>query len=135
MSSAMASMRPYAAVVALSALAMPALTQTLSPPANTSPAATAAQQPVAGSPRTFLEAARLAITQGQLNDASVALEEAETRILTRSVQRSPTVEPSKQPLIATINDARNAVASSDKATALAKIDEAMKNPALDAPSQ
>ncbi len=128
-------MRPYAAVIALSALAVPALTQTLSPPPATPAPAAAAPQPVTGSPRTFLEAARLAITQGQLNDASVALEEAETRILTRSVQRSPTVEPSKQPLIATISDARNAVAASDKAAALAKIDEAMKNPALDAPSQ
>lgn len=70
-----------------------------------------------------------------MRDASVALEEAETRILTRSVLRSPTIEPSKQPLIATINDARNAVASSDKAAALAKIDAAMQNPTLDAASE
>jgi len=129
-------MRPYAAVVALSALAAPALTQTLSPPpANNSPATAATQQPVTGSPKTFLEAARLAIIQGQLNDASVALEEAETRILTRSVQRSPTIEPSKQPLIATINDARNALAASDKQTALTKIGEALRAPGLDAPSR
>jgi hypothetical protein len=32
-------------------------------------------------------------------------------------------------------DARTAVAVSDKATALGKIDAAMQNPALDAPSQ
>ena len=128
----MASMRPYAAVVALSALVAPALMHTIMRP--TVRVAAAQPQP-GGSPRTLLEAARQNITQDRLNDASVALEEAETRILTRSVVRSSTIEPSKQPLIATINEARSAVAASDKATALAKIDDALKNPALDAPSQ
>ena len=128
----MASMRPYAAVVALSALVAPALMHTIMRPAVR---VAAAQPQPGGSPRTLLEAARQNITQDRLNDASVALEEAETRILTRSVVRSSTIEPSKQPLIATINEARSAVAASDKATALAKIDDALKNPALDAPSQ
>jgi hypothetical protein len=110
-------MRRYAAVIALLALAAPATAQPT------------------GSPKTFLEAARLDITEDRLADASVALEEAETRILTRSVTRAPTIEPSNQPLIATINEARAAVAATDKAAALEKIDAAMKNPALDASAQ
>jgi len=129
---------PPSLIVALSVLAAPALTQTLGslPPAtNPQPGAPPGRPPSDATPGTYLEAARLNIGQGRLNDASVALEEAETRILTRSVVRSAQVEASNQPLIVTINQARGALAANDKAGALAKIDEALRSPALNGPTQ
>lgn len=136
---------PSAIVLAVSLLAAGSgLAQTMSPPPSTLGSLPPATAPQPGAPPpsqppptpgSYLEAARLDIIQGHLDDASVALEEAETRILTRSVVRSPQVQPSNQPLVAMIAQARSALAASDRAGAIAKIDEALKSPDLNAPTQ
>jgi hypothetical protein len=121
---------------ALLLVAVPALAQTMSPPPGilgTLPlgATTAAD---ADAPRELLLAARQALAAGRLVDAREALEQAETRVLTRSVLASLRQKPSSQSLVAVIDDARAALAAADRSTTLEKIDEALRSPDLDEPA-
>jgi len=138
--------RSFAAMLAMVLVAAPALAQTMSPPPGTLgtiPSGTTAQPaappgaplPDVDSPRTFLMAARQALSEGRSAEAGVALEQAETRILTRSVLATRRQQPSGQPLVATIADARTALTAADRATALRKINEALRSLDLDEPSE
>ncbi len=134
--------RSFTTALALLLLAAPALAQTMSPPPGTlgtlpsgpttqPTAPAAAALPDVDSPRTFLMAARQALSEGRLPEAGVALEQAETRVLTRSVLATRRQRPSGQSLVATIADARTALAASDRGAALRKINEALHSRDLD----
>jgi hypothetical protein len=81
-----------------------------------------------GTPRDFLVAARNALGSNRTGEAQEALERAETRVLSRSVVPSTAENPSQQPLIKTIGDARRALAANDRATVVSLIDQAIANP-------
>lgn len=76
-------------------------------------------------PTTFLNAARGAIAAGREGEAMEALEQAETRALDRSVRPSRAGQPSPQPLVARIAQARAALAGGDRMAALQRIDQAL----------
>ncbi len=78
------------------------------------------------SPRSFLESAQRAITLGRTGEAQEALERAESRLLDRSVPPSRAGQPSPQPLVATVGDARRALVSGDRAGAQRLIGEALR---------
>ncbi len=80
------------------------------------------------SPAAFAQAAKAAIAAGKLGEAQEAIERAESRALDRSVRPSRAGEPSRQPLVQQLADARQALAAGDKAGALAKLDAALANP-------
>ena len=124
-------------VAALLLVAAPALAQTMSPPPGflgTLPLGTATPDDTEA-PRSFLLAALQALSANQLVEAREALEQAETRILTRSVLASRRHQPSSQSLVTTIDDARAALAAADQPTTLQKIDVALSSPDLDEPAQ
>lgn len=68
-------------------------------------------------PRGFLEAAQKALTLGRTGEAQEALERAESRLLDRSVAPSRANDPSAQPVVAAVGDARRALAAGDRARA------------------
>lgn len=78
------------------------------------------------SPRRFLESADRAITLGRTGEAQEALERAESRLLDRSVPPSRAGEPSEQPLVSMVGDARRALVSGDRAGAQRLIAEALR---------
>jgi hypothetical protein len=80
------------------------------------------------SPRDFLVAARNALGQNRTGEAQEALERAESRALNRSVLPSSAGNPSGQPLVQTIADARRALSQRDHANVVALIDQAIANP-------
>ena len=82
-------------------------------------------EPGAG-PEQYLMAARQALAANQSGAAQEALERAETRALDRSVAPSRAGDPDNRTLVKQISDARNALASGDKASAIVIIDEALK---------
>ena len=67
------------------------------------------------SPRAFLESAQRALTLGRTGEAQEALERAESRLLDRAVAPSRAGEPSAQPVVAAVGDARRALAAGDRA--------------------
>lgn len=79
----------------------------------------------------FLVAARTAIAAGHTGEAQQSMEMAASRALNRSVPRSPTVAPIKDPVVSGITDALNALGSGDRARSLSILDEliAQKPPA------
>jgi hypothetical protein len=86
-------------------------------------------------PSAFIAAARNAITAGRLGEATEAIERAETRILVRSVRPSLARTPSDQALVRQLAEARSALASGDRATALDKLTAVLRDPWLDAPPE
>ncbi len=68
-------------------------------------------------PRQFLEAAQRALTLGRTGEAQEALERAESRLLDRTVAPSRAGQPSQQPVISQVADARRALAAGDRAQA------------------
>ena len=66
------------------------------------------------SPRAFLEAAQRALTLGHTGEAQEALERAESRLLDRSVAPSRAGQPSEQPDVAAVGEARRALAAGDR---------------------
>jgi hypothetical protein len=67
-------------------------------------------------PSDYLRAARDALAAGRVNEAVSALEMAQTRMLDRSVPLGQTDNPSDNPTIVQITQARRALAAHDQAT-------------------
>ncbi len=76
-------------------------------------------------PEAFLHAARSALATGRTGEAQQAMEMAETRLLDRSTPLFQTNDPSSNPLIKQIGDARRALGSGDRATSMKLLDEAI----------
>lgn len=82
------------------------------------------------SPRAFVEAARTALAAGRTGEAQEAMERAETRLLIRSVRPSQANNPSREPVIQQLTEARHALGQGDRAGAMAKLTAALNNPEL-----
>ena len=113
--------------VLLAALAVPAGAQV--PPPASEAGVPGQRLPVPAvddnaAPAAFLDAARVAIAAGRLPEATEALERAESRALVRSVRPSMASQPSRQPEVALIAGARQALAAGDRMRALELIDQA-----------
>jgi len=76
-------------------------------------------------PSDMLHAALGAVAAGRLGEAQEALEEAQTRILDRSVPLGQTHHPSDNPTVAQISQALQALAAQDRATAIQIIQTAI----------
>lgn len=72
--------------------------------------------------RDYVAAARQALKSGQTGKAQQSLEMAETRLLDRSTVLFQTHDPSQNPLVQQLSDARHALGNGDRAQALAIID-------------
>jgi hypothetical protein len=83
------------------------------------------------SPAAFVRAAEAAIAADRLGEAQEAIERAESRALDRSVRPSRAGEPSHQPLVQQLAEARQALGTGDRAGALAKLNAALANPDAD----
>ena len=77
------------------------------------------------SPEAFLHAARAALATGRTGEAQQALEMAETRLLDRSTPLFQTNDPSRNPWIKQIGDARRALGNGDRAESMKLLDEAI----------
>ncbi len=75
--------------------------------------------------RALLGDARRAVLRRQTGAAQEALEQAETRLLTRSVRQSTEAEPARGPVVNAISDARHALGNRDLVTCVAAIDRAL----------
>jgi hypothetical protein len=84
------------------------------------------------SPAAFVKAAEAAIAAGRLGEAQEAIERAESRALDRSVRPSRAGEPSHQPLVQQLAQARRALGAGDAAGAMASLTAALANPDSDA---
>jgi hypothetical protein len=73
----------------------------------------------------FLREARQALAAGRTHEARVSLEQAETRLLTRSVMPSQAGTPMDRGPVATISSARQALDRRDRAAVNRHIDQAM----------
>jgi hypothetical protein len=73
----------------------------------------------------YLRAAQGALTAGRTGEAQSALEMAQTRMLDRSVPLGQTDNPSDNPTIGQISQARQALAAHDRATCLQLIQAAI----------
>ncbi len=95
---------------------------------TTSPIAPALPSPDLGpgaSPVQFLHAARSALATGRTGEAQQAMEMAETRLLDRSTPLFQTNDPSRNPLIKQIGEARRALGSGDRAQSMQLLDSAL----------
>lgn len=96
--------------------AVPALAQpAAAPDANAPPAA-------------FIDTALHALAAGRLAEAENAIEQAESRALTRAVRPSRADQPSQQPLVAQLSKARQALESGDRLKAVDLLETAAKTP-------
>jgi len=84
-------------------------------------------------PATFIEAARQALAAGRTGEAQEAIERAESRTLDRAVKPSLASQPSQQPLVQQLRDARTALAAGDKLRATEILAAALKNPEAQQP--
>ena len=76
-------------------------------------------------PSDFLRAAQGALAAGRVAEAQQALEMAQTRMLDRAVPLGQTNNPSDNPTIGQIAQARQALAAHDRATCLQSIQAAI----------
>ncbi|HEY1412173.1 MAG TPA: hypothetical protein VGF36_08530 [Rhodopila sp.] len=76
-------------------------------------------------PSDYLRAAQGALAAGRAGEAESALEMAQTRILDRSVPMGQTNNPSDNPTIGQIAQARQALAAHDRATCMQLIQTAI----------
>jgi len=83
--------------------------------------------PAAGSntPQAYLQAAQRALASGRTGAAQEALERAETRILSRSIDPSMAASPADMPMVMQISNARRALAGRDTSGARTAIDAAL----------
>ena len=100
------------------ALAQPAGSTVLAPLPSPNPAE-------GDRPSDFLRAAQGALAAGRAGEAQSALEMAQTRMLDRSVPLGQTDNPSDNPISAQIAQARQALATHDRATCLQLIQAAI----------
>jgi hypothetical protein len=73
----------------------------------------------------YLAAARASLVAGRTGQAQQSLEMAETRMLDRSVAQDQTNVPSSNQTVARIRDARHALGSGDRTSAIQFIDRAL----------
>jgi hypothetical protein len=73
--------------------------------------------PVGSPPRSYLEAAQIALKLGRTGETQQALEQAETRMLDRSVVPSRADQPDQQAAIRGITDALTSLAAGDRGRA------------------
>lgn len=102
----------------------------ITPGDTTSTIAPALPAPALGEdapPAAFLASARQSLAAGRTGEAQEALERAESRALSRSVRPSQANEPSKQPLVRQIAEARGALSAGDRLRALRLIEAAMRS--------
>ena len=135
----------FAAVLAL--VAVPAFAQTTEPGAGKQPMSTAPTNvapssthtlwspslptpavPENAPPAAFIKAAQAAIAAGKLGEAQEAIERAESRALDRSVRPTKAGQPSRQPLVQQLAQARQALGNRDKAGASRMLEQALANP-------
>ncbi len=76
-------------------------------------------------PSDYLRAAAAALAAGRTGEGENALEMAQTRMLDRSVPLGQTGNPSDNPTITQITQARQALAAQDRATSLQAIQAAI----------
>jgi len=81
--------------------------------------------PEGAKPSDALRAAQAALEAGRSGEAQDALEMAETRLLDRSVALGQTSDPSDNPTVGQISQARQALAAHDRATCLQLIQTAI----------
>jgi len=74
-------------------------------------------QTVSETPRDLLAAASRALQAGRTGEAQEALERAESRLLSRSVESARVTEPSADPLVSRVAEARKALAGGNLAQA------------------
>jgi hypothetical protein len=74
----------------------------------------------------YLVAARTALAANKTGEAQEALERAESRALQGSVLATQISQPSDQPMVTMISQARTALAQGDKAGAMQAIDSALQ---------
>ncbi|HVC59692.1 MAG TPA: hypothetical protein VND19_04915 [Acetobacteraceae bacterium] len=77
------------------------------------------------SPADYLRAAQSALASGRTGEAQQALEQAQTRLLDRSVSYGQTNNPSDNPAVAQISRALHALAAGDRARCLQLIQAAL----------
>ena len=75
-------------------------------------------QPEGARPSDYLRAAQNALAAGRIGEAQEALEMAQTRMLDRSVPLGQTNDPSNNPTVGQIAQARQALAARDRATCM-----------------
>jgi hypothetical protein len=100
----------------------------IGPQDTQAPIAPALPEPDVGpnaGPFAYLRAARVALATGKTGEAQQALEMAETRILDRSTKLFQTNNPSRNPLVAHIAAARQALGAGNASAAMAEIDQAL----------
>ena len=119
--------------VAMTLLAGPALAQTQSPAQSQASAPPLAALPAPmlddhATPQAFIQAAQHALAAGRVGEAQEAIERAESRALTRSVKPSQADDPSRQPLVQQLSQARQALAAGDRMRAVTLLEAAAKNP-------
>jgi hypothetical protein len=114
------------AVPLLIAVSAAALAQPVAPPRGTVlPPLPSPNLPEGAKPSDALRAAQGALATGRLGEAEEALEMAQTRMLDRSVPLGATNNPSDNPTIAQISQARQALAARDRAGCMQLIETAL----------
>lgn len=78
-------------------------------------------------PQAYLAAAQRALASGRTGAAQEALERAETRVLSRSIDPAMASSPDASPMVTQIGNARRALASRDTAAARAAISAAISS--------
>ncbi len=79
-------------------------------------------------PKAFIDAALRAIAAGRTGEAQEAIERAESRALIRSVKPSQAGNPSQQPLVQQLSQARQALAAGDRMRAVTILQAAAQSP-------
>ena len=79
-------------------------------------------------PKAFIDAALRAIAAGRTGEAQEAIERAESRALIRSVKPSQAGNPSQQPLVQQLIQARQALGARDRMRAVTLLQAAAKTP-------
>jgi hypothetical protein len=79
-------------------------------------------------PKDFIQAALNALAAGRTGEAQEAMERAESRVLTRSVRPSRANQPSQQPLVQQLAQARQALGANNRMEAVRILQQALKNP-------
>jgi len=108
------------------ALSLPALAESAGEGTSTALAPLRSPSvPETALPSDYLRAAQNALAAGRVGEAQEALEMAQTRILDRSVPIGQTNNPSDNPLVGQISEARHALAARDRATGMNLIQTAI----------
>ena len=110
-------------------LAGPALAQT-APPSPSPPPLAPLPAPALDEnapPKAFIDAALHAVAAGRIGEAQEAIERAESRALDRDVKPSQAGNPSQQPLVQQLSQARQALSAGDRMRAVTLLQAAAAN--------